>query len=193
MLDFLKELLGQLRDLWGRLGWVQRGVLVGLPLLVLLLFVGMLARSWKTEYAVLYSELEPQEAAAIVALGTYGLVLFLPILQYVRIGKTLENSSDYSINKTTVQMLFLPTSREVKYKAKQATDSFFHRVGDVGSAVVVFVGTALMHLDARGFALINVLFIVGWFFLVRGIAREHREMEAGRRPGLTEPEEPLAA
>ncbi len=129
----------------------------------------------------------------IVALGTYGLVLFLPILQYVRIGKTLENSSDYSINKTTVQMLFLPTSREVKYKAKQVTDSFFHRVGDVGSAIVVFVGTAMLHLDARSFALINVLFVLAWFFLVRGIAREHREMEAGRRPGLTEQEESLAA
>jgi len=129
----------------------------------------------------------------VIALGTYGLVLLLPIVQYVRIGKTLENASDYSINKTTVQMLFLPTSRDIKYKAKQAIDSFFHRVGDVGSALIVFVGTAILHLDARGFALVNVLFIVGWFFLVRAIAREHREIEAGQRPGLTEQEEPVAA
>ncbi len=129
----------------------------------------------------------------VIALGTYGLVLFLPVLQYVRIGKTLENASDYSINKTTLQMLFLPTSREIKYKAKQAIDSFFHRVGDVGSAIVVFVGTVILHLDARGFALINVLIILGWFFLIRGIAREHREIEAGRRPELSEPEEPAAA
>ncbi len=121
----------------------------------------------------------------VIALGTYGLVLLLPVLQYVRIGKTLENSSDYSVNKTTVQMLFLPTARDVKYKAKQATDSFFHRLGDVGSAVVVFLGTAVLALDARGFAVINLLFIAGWFFLVRGIAREHREIEAGNRPGLT--------
>ncbi|MFQ5350507.1 MAG: Npt1/Npt2 family nucleotide transporter, partial [Thermoanaerobaculia bacterium] len=109
----------------------------------------------------------------------------LPVLQYVRVGKTLENASDYSINKTTVQMLFLPTSRDVKYKAKQAIDSFFQRVGDVGSAAVVFLGTAVLSLDARGFAVINLLFVVGWLFLVRGIAREHREIEAGNRPGLT--------
>jgi AAA family ATP:ADP antiporter len=129
----------------------------------------------------------------IVALGTYGLVLFLPILRFVRIGKTVENASDYSINKTTVQMLFLPTSRDVKYKAKQAIDSFFHRVGDVGSAILVFVGTVVVGLDARGFALVNILFIVGWVFLVRGIVREHREIEAGNRPELTGEEEELAA
>ena len=129
----------------------------------------------------------------LVALGTYGLILLLPILRYVRIGKVLENSSDYSINKTTVQMLFLPTSRDVKYKAKQATDSFFHRLGDVCSALLVFLGTAVLSLDARGFAVINLIFIAGWFFLVRGIAREHREIEAGNRPGLTgEGEEPAA-
>ena len=121
----------------------------------------------------------------VIALGTYALVVVLPVLAYVRIGKTLENASDYSINKTTVQMLFLPTSRDVKYKAKQAIDSFFQRVGDVGSALVVFLGTAVLALDARGFAAINLLFIVGWFFLVRGIAREHREIEAGNRPALT--------
>ncbi len=131
----------------------------------------------------------------IVALGTYGLVLLLPVLQYVRIGKTIENASDYSINKTTVQMLYLPTSRDIKYKAKQAIESFFHRVGDVGSALVVFAGIRFLELDARGFALINVLLILGWFFLVRGIAREHREIEAGNRPELTgvEEEQPLAA
>jgi AAA family ATP:ADP antiporter len=130
----------------------------------------------------------------IIALGTYGLVFMLPILKFVRIGKTVENASDYSINKTTLQMLFLPTSRDVKYKAKQAIDSFFQRVGDVASAIVVFVGTSLLHLDARGFALVNILFVVGWIFLVRGIVSEHREIEAGNRPELTgEEEEPLAA
>jgi len=121
----------------------------------------------------------------IMALGTYGLIVFLPILKFVRIGKTLENASDYSINKTTLHMLFLPTSRDVKYKAKQAIDSFFHRLGDVGSAVIVFFGVTLLHLDARGMAVINILLILGWFFLIRGIVREHREIEAGNRPELT--------
>jgi AAA family ATP:ADP antiporter len=126
----------------------------------------------------------------IVALGVYGLILFLPSLRILRFGKIGENASDYSVNKTTVQMLFLPTSRDIKYKAKQATDSFFQRAGDVGSALVVFLGTAVLSLDARGFAVVNLLFIASWFFLVRGIAREHREIEAGNRPELTGEEAP---
>ncbi len=129
----------------------------------------------------------------VIALGTYGLIVFLPLLQFVRIGKVFENASDYSINKTSREMLFLPTSRDVKYKAKQAIDSFFHRVGDVCHALLVFVGTTFLHLEGRGFALIMVLIIVGWFFLVRGIVKEHREIEAGNRPELTGEEEALAA
>jgi AAA family ATP:ADP antiporter len=129
----------------------------------------------------------------IIALGTYGLVLFLPFLRVVRFGKTVENASDYSINGTTRNMLFLPTSRDIKYKAKQVIDSFFHRVGDVASALVVFVGTMVLHLDVRGFAAVNLLFIVGWLFIVRRIVAEHKEIEAGNRPELTGEEEELAA
>ena len=45
--------------------------------------------------------------------------------------KVADNSIDYSLGNTTKQALWLPTSREAKYKAKQAVDSFFVRVGDV--------------------------------------------------------------
>jgi len=38
----------------------------------------------------------------------------------VRVGKILENSTDYSVQNTVRQALFLPTSREAKYKAKAA-------------------------------------------------------------------------
>ncbi len=130
----------------------------------------------------------------IIALGTYSLVLLIPMLRVVRFGKIFENASDYSVNKTTLNMLFLPTSRDIKYKANQAINSLFQRIGDVGSALVVFVGARLLGLEARGFAIINIVFILGWFFLVRGIVAEHREIEAGNRPELTgEDEEELAA
>lgn len=65
MLDFLKQLVGQFKEVWTKLNLVQRSVLVGIPALVLVLFMMMLANSWKQEYAVLYSELAPQEASKI--------------------------------------------------------------------------------------------------------------------------------
>jgi AAA family ATP:ADP antiporter len=120
----------------------------------------------------------------IVALGTYALIFFLPAIRFARIGKTFENASDYSVNKTTLQMLFLPTSHEIKYKAKQVVDSFFQRIGDVFSAGIVFLGTAVFTFGTTGFAALNLAFIAMWFVLVILIVREHRAIEAGQRPEI---------
>lgn len=128
----------------------------------------------------------------IIALGTYALIFFAPVLRYARIGKTAENASDYSINKTTIQMLFLPTTHEIKYKAKQVTDSFMQRIGDVGSAMVVFLGTVVFTFGARGFALLNLGIILVWFVVVILIVREHKEIEKGNRPEISGPPEKAA-
>ena len=50
-----------------------------------------------------------------------------------------ENSTDYSLMNTTKQMLWLPTSRDEKYKAKQAIDTFFVRAGDADRAAESYV------------------------------------------------------
>ncbi len=52
---------------------------------------------------------------------------------------------------TAKQLMWLPTSREEKYKAKQAVDAFFYRIGDLTAAAVVFVGTTWLGLGSRGF------------------------------------------
>ncbi|HET6616619.1 MAG TPA: Npt1/Npt2 family nucleotide transporter, partial [Gemmatimonadota bacterium] len=125
----------------------------------------------------------------IIALGTYALIFFAPILLYARIGKTAENASDYSVNKTTLQMLFLPTTHEIKYKAKQVTDSFMQRAGDVGSALLVFLGTAVFTFGTRGFAAVNLGIILIWFVIIIMIVREHAEIEKGNRPEISGPKE----
>ncbi len=63
--------------------------------------------------------------------------------------KIAENSTDYSVNNTAKQMIWLPTSREEKYKAKQAIDTFFVRSGDMLAAGVVFLGTHGLALGVR--------------------------------------------
>ena len=76
----------------------------------------------------------------VIALVGYTSMIWAPSLALVRNLKIADNATDYSLNNTVKQALWLPTSREAKYKAKQAVDSFFWRAGDVLSAVVVFVG-----------------------------------------------------
>jgi AAA family ATP:ADP antiporter len=109
----------------------------------------------------------------IIALVNYSIIAVAPVLVVVRIGKILENSTDYSIQNTLRQALFLPTSREAKYKAKAAIDTFFTRVGDIASAAVVAVGHAA-GLTTAAFAAINVGLTLCWLWVAQRIAGEHR-------------------
>jgi ATP:ADP antiporter, AAA family len=79
--------------------------------------------------------------------------------------KIADNSIDYSLGNTTKQALWLPTSREAKYKAKQAVDSFFVRMGDVIQAGVVFVGERLA-MAVPAFASVNVALSAVWLGVV---------------------------
>jgi ATP:ADP antiporter, AAA family len=107
-----------------------------------------------------------------IALGGYTLIAALPVLSSIRFAKIAENATNYSLQNTVHQTLFLPTSREAKYKAKAAIDTFFVRVGDVLSAIFVFAGTKLA-LDARDFAHANIILALLWIILAFAIVRRN--------------------
>jgi AAA family ATP:ADP antiporter len=118
-------------------------------------------------------------ALPLTSFAAYGFIaLGVTSLGLVRWLKTAENATDYSVMNTARQLLWLPTTREEKYKAKQAVDSFFVRLGDLVSAVVVFVGTTWLALEARGFALLNVGVVVAWLALALVLVRENRRLSA---------------
>jgi AAA family ATP:ADP antiporter len=110
-----------------------------------------------------------------VALGAYSIVAFIPVLALIRAAKISENSLDYSLNNTARQALFLPTSREAKYKAKAAIDTLFVRAGDLSSAALVFVGTRLA-FETRQFAISNIVVILLWLVIVTALARRYRTL-----------------
>jgi len=120
-------------------------------------------------------------ALPLIALGAYGMVAVGATLAIVRVAKTAENSTDYSVMNTAKQLLWLPTSREEKYKAKQAVDSFFVRLGDLTAAFVVFAGTAWVTLDSGGFALVNLGFVAVWLVLAVALARWNRRLTSQTR------------
>jgi AAA family ATP:ADP antiporter len=117
-------------------------------------------------------------ALPVVALGAYSIIALGASFAVVRWAKTAENATDYSVMNTGKQMLWLPTSREAKYKAKQAVDTFFVRIGDLLSAGLVFVGTTWLALDVSGFALTNVVLTVAWLGVAVLLLREHRRVVA---------------
>ena len=111
----------------------------------------------------------------LVSLCAYGASAVQPVLGVVRAMKLAENSNDYSTNNTVRQTLFLPTSREVKYKAKAAIDTFFARTGDALQAAVVFAGTRFA-FGLSAFAMVNVVIVGVWLAVVSGISREHKKL-----------------
>ncbi len=113
----------------------------------------------------------------LIALGAYSLIAALPVLGYIRFAKIVENSTNYSLQNTTHQTLFLPTSREAKYKAKAAIDTFFVRAGDVLAAVLVYAGAQLA-LDAGAFARVNIVMALAWTALAYAIVRRNRALSA---------------
>jgi AAA family ATP:ADP antiporter len=111
----------------------------------------------------------------LIALGGYAILAFYPVLTAVRWAKTAENSTDYSLQNTLRHMLFLPTTRDQKYKAKQAIDSFFVRAGDVLSALIVFVGTTYLALRPQGFAAFNLVLVAVWLVIAWHVGKEFRQ------------------
>ena len=108
----------------------------------------------------------------MVALVSYGVAALIPSLGILRWVKTAENSIDYSLQNTVGHVLYLPTSRAAKYKAKQAIDTFFVRAGDLLSAGTVLVGTSLLAFGVARFAMFNVILVFVWLALAVAVGRE---------------------
>jgi AAA family ATP:ADP antiporter len=113
-------------------------------------------------------------ALPLVAFGAYGLVAAGAGLSVIRWAKTAENAVDYSIMNTGKQMLWLPTAREEKYKAKQAIDTFFVRAGDVLAAGVVYAGTTWLGAGVTAFGVTNLLLILLWAATAFAVLRRYR-------------------
>jgi len=112
---------------------------------------------------------------ALCAYGTAAAGAGLMALLYVKVA---ENSTDYSVNNTAKQMLWLPTRREEKYKAKQAIDTFFVRSGDMLAAGVVFVGTHQISGGVAGFARVNIVIVSAALVVAVLLLREYRRLTA---------------
>jgi len=123
-------------------------------------------------------------ALPLIALCGYFLIGIGVSLIMVKWIKRTENATDYSLMNTTRHALFLITSREEKYKAKAAIDTFFHRSGDVLSAILVFSCATLFTINFGNIAnisiiaQINVVLVALWIIIGAFIAKEHKKISS---------------
>jgi AAA family ATP:ADP antiporter len=112
----------------------------------------------------------------VVALISYSAMAFVPILAIVKAMKIVENSTDYSINNTARNVLWLPASAEMKYKGKPTIDSLFVRMGDGIAALTVLVGVQFLALSTQSFFVLNVALVFIWIAFAFVVIREHRRL-----------------
>ncbi len=112
-----------------------------------------------------------------IALGNAFIFAFVPIVSLAKTGKTAENAVDYSLNNTLKQMLWLVTSPDMKYKAKQVVDTFCVRMGDVFSALSVYLAVDLLGFSVPRFAWISIALAGVWLFLAVAIGRLYHGFE----------------
>jgi len=131
-----------------------------------------------------------------LSLATFLSIVVYPVLGVVRIFKIGENSTNYSLQNTVRQALLLPTSREAKYKANAAIETFCVRLGDVLQAAVIFVGTTL-HFTVRSFSWVSFVITLVWIFVAIRLFRQplhstsvSKAQEPSERPLLVEEDVP---
>jgi AAA family ATP:ADP antiporter len=112
----------------------------------------------------------------VVALISYTAMAFVPILAIVKAMKIVENSTDYSINNTARNVLWLPVSAEMKYKGKPTIDSLFVRIGDGIAALTVLIGVQFLALSTQSFFVLNVALVFIWIAFAFVVIREHRHL-----------------
>jgi AAA family ATP:ADP antiporter len=117
-----------------------------------------------------------------IAFGGYGIFAIAPVLAFIRITKIVENATDYSLQNTVRRALFLPTSRDAKYKGLQAVETFFWRAGDMLSGITTFVLVQWLAFSVRGFAIANLVIVAVWLVLAARLARENRRLMAKAEP-----------
>lgn len=113
-------------------------------------------------------------------LGSVGF-LILPTLWVGSALNTCDNGFSYSINQSAKEVLYVPTTREEKYKAKAFIDMFVQRFAKaLAVGLSLFITLMFTGFESlRWLSLISVGLLVLWILAVRYVGRHFKAMESG--------------
>ncbi|MEO1887316.1 MAG: hypothetical protein ABGX72_08100 [Methyloprofundus sp.] len=119
----------------------------------------------------------------VIALISYTTMALLPILVIVKIMKIAENATDYSVNNTARNVLWLPVNTTMKFLGKPAIDTLYVRIGDGLAAITILVGVQLLSLSTKQFFIFNVSLIVLWLICCVMLVMEYNKASARNELG----------
>lgn len=111
-----------------------------------------------------------------IFMGSVGF-LFLPTLIFAVIMSASDNSLNYSINQSAKEALYVPTTRDEKYKAKAFIDMFVQRFAKVIAVVLNLAFAAYVsQTSVRWLSLFSIFILVFWIGIVRFAGRRFEEL-----------------
>ncbi|NIM98005.1 MAG: MFS transporter [candidate division Zixibacteria bacterium] len=114
-----------------------------------------------------------------IILGSAGF-LALPILWVGSFLNTADNAFNYSINQSAKEALYVPTTRDEKYKAKAFIDMFVMRFAKalaVGISLAITIAFAEFS-SVRWLSVFTLVVVVVWLFAVRYAGRRFDDMSS---------------
>jgi AAA family ATP:ADP antiporter len=115
-----------------------------------------------------------------MTLGSGGF-LVMPVLWVGTLLNTADNGFSYSINQSAKESLYVPTTRDEKYKAKAFIDMFVQRFAKA-LAVVLNLGITVAFRDfaaVRWLSIATIVIILLWSFAARYAGRRFAAVTAG--------------
>jgi ATP:ADP antiporter, AAA family len=140
-----------------------------LTLLLQALGTGFILRRLGLVWALLFLPL--------VSLLGFGGVALWPGLSLMLVFSVLRRAGHYALEGPAKEILFIPVTREDKYKAKSFIDTVVHRGGDVLSAWL-FTGVTALGVGVSGSALLALPVCVLWTVLSVRLAKGEQALRA---------------
>ncbi len=103
-------------------------------------------------------------SVTLLLMGTLGAAVFL---------KANDQVLRYSIDKSTVELLYLPVPASIKLHAKWFIDTVVWRFGDGLSGLTVLIFATWLHFPARQISWIALLLVSGWLGAVMVARRQY--------------------
>lgn len=126
-------------------------------LLIQLLLTGPLMRRMGLGFTILLAPIG-------LMLGSVGLVVWGSLVAAIVL-RTQDQLLKHSIDRTSVELLYLPLPADTKIEVKSFIDSFLSRVADGTAGVVLVLLTSVMAVSARMTAILNIVLIAAWIAL----------------------------
>jgi ATP:ADP antiporter, AAA family len=119
-------------------------------------------------------------ALPLLALLASALVALAPALAVLKWMKVAEQATDYSLNQTARQVLWLPASAEMKYESKPTVDTIFVRIGDGLAALTVLAASHVTGHATDVLLIVNLVLVALWLVTAMVLVREHGRLVAAR-------------